>query len=357
MDAFFKNVTRTVTPTCAEANEYLAEDRIMCLQIYIKIGDGNTLAYVPDAKAFTDAPDSMMVLMKQRRRWMNGAFFGTKKVIANFVNMVSCKRTKHGCCSKSLMSVFMFYTTSLFFLQFFIVGAMFASIYAFYDQVFASAFDGSWALKQAYNNGIFTLLFAYFYIFLIVMVLILSLALPLEKGKAWFHIVVGTFSILTAFSIFGMIYYLAVSSFYPPEKKYLSNEKEWIPTGEYNFSYLVLAGVIMLSIYMVPIIMRPVDFLSNMGGYLVGLISYIMLIPMFVNVFSIYSFSNLHDVSWGNRPTTTGTGTEAFSSSRAIQIQTEQNYQEFRANMLFVWICCNGAYFYIVLKLTSSGDP
>lgn len=66
------------------------------------------------------------------------------------------------------------------------------------------------------------MLFAYFYIFLIIMVLVLSLALPLEKGKAWFHIVVGTFSILTVFSIFGMVYYLAVSSFYPPEKKYLS---------------------------------------------------------------------------------------------------------------------------------------
>ena len=31
LDAFFKNVTRTEEPTCAEANEYLAEDRIMCL--------------------------------------------------------------------------------------------------------------------------------------------------------------------------------------------------------------------------------------------------------------------------------------------------------------------------------------
>lgn len=113
----------------------------------------------------------------------------------------------------------------------------------------------------------------------------------------------------------------------------------------------------MLSIYLVPIVMRPVDFLGNMGGYLIGLVSYIMLIPMFVNVFSIYSFSNLHDVSWGNRPTTSGTGTEAFSANRAVQILTEQNYMEFRANLLFIWICCNGAYFYIVLKLTSSGDP
>ena len=54
-----------------------------------------------------------------------------------------------------------------------------------------------------------------------------------------------------------------------------------------------------------------------MAGYLVGLVSYIVLIPMFVNVFSIYSFSNLHDVSWGNRPSTTGVGTEAFSANVA----------------------------------------
>ena len=31
LDAFFKNVNSVEIPTCAEANEYLAEDRIMCL--------------------------------------------------------------------------------------------------------------------------------------------------------------------------------------------------------------------------------------------------------------------------------------------------------------------------------------
>ena len=64
LDAFFKNVTRTETPTCAEANEYLAEDRIMCLEIYTKVNEGFKLAYVPDAKAFTDAPPDLIVLMK-----------------------------------------------------------------------------------------------------------------------------------------------------------------------------------------------------------------------------------------------------------------------------------------------------
>ena len=105
----------------------------MCLQIYIKVNCKYEQAYVPDAKAFTDAPPDVVTLMKQRRRWMNGAFFGTKKVIVNVINMVSCSRTNHGCCKKSFMVIFMIYTMALYALQFFIVGAMFASIYAFFD--------------------------------------------------------------------------------------------------------------------------------------------------------------------------------------------------------------------------------
>ena len=329
----------------------------MCLAIYIKVNCAYELAYVPDAKAFTDAPPSTLILMKQRRRWMNGAFFGTKKVIANVINMVSCKRTKHGCGKKCMLSFFMFYMTALYTLQFFIVGAMFASIYAFFDQVFNTIFEGNYKLEELYNDGLFTLIFAYVYIFLIVMTLILSLALPIERSKTWFNIILFCFGTLTTMSIFGMIIYLQATGFIAPEKKYNPTIEEWEPTGEYNFSYLVLAGVIMLSIYTVPFIMRPVDFLSNLAGYIVGLLAYILMIPMFVNVFSIYSFCNLHDVSWGNRPTTSGTGTEAFSASAAIQQKTQHNFEEFRANVLFVWICMNGAYFYIVLRLTGSNDP
>jgi chitin synthase len=95
LDEFFRNVTRTVSPSCGEANEYLAEDRVMCLQIYMKRNSAFYLTYVPDAKALTDAPGDLATLIKQRRRWMNGALFGTMKVIGNFTHIVSCNRTKH----------------------------------------------------------------------------------------------------------------------------------------------------------------------------------------------------------------------------------------------------------------------
>jgi chitin synthase len=64
LDTFFKNVTRAEVPTCAQANEYLAEDRVMCLQIYIKQFKGYKVEYVPDAKALTDGPRSLTVLIK-----------------------------------------------------------------------------------------------------------------------------------------------------------------------------------------------------------------------------------------------------------------------------------------------------
>jgi chitin synthase len=31
LDMFFKNINRTDSPSCGEANEFLAEDRVMCL--------------------------------------------------------------------------------------------------------------------------------------------------------------------------------------------------------------------------------------------------------------------------------------------------------------------------------------
>ena len=64
MDEFFKLVNSSKDPSCPQANEYLAEDRVMCLQIYIKEDAGYYLTYIPDAKAYTDAPPNLTVLIK-----------------------------------------------------------------------------------------------------------------------------------------------------------------------------------------------------------------------------------------------------------------------------------------------------
>lgn len=157
--------------------------------------------------------------------------------------------------------------------------------------------------------------FVYVYIMLLAMCLILSLALPLDRARPCFVIATTLFGILTIATITGMVFYLSAAGFYPQHIIFDKTDYTWTPVeGEYNFSWLVLAGTIMLAVYLIPFVLRPLDFLENFKGYTVGLISYIILIPMFTNIFSIYAMANLHDISWGNRPTTATSGMEAVST-------------------------------------------
>ena len=84
------------------------------------------------------------------------------------------------------------------------------------------------------------------------------------------------------------------------------NGGSYEPTGRTNFSKMNAAGTVMLTVYVIPMLMRPKDFLYNFRGYFVGLITYLCLLPMFVNIMQVYGFCNLHDLSWGNRPTAAG---------------------------------------------------
>ena len=54
---------------------YLAEDRLLGFEIVAKTGKNWTLHYNHTAQAYTDVPTTVGVLVRQRRRWMNGSLF------------------------------------------------------------------------------------------------------------------------------------------------------------------------------------------------------------------------------------------------------------------------------------------
>lgn len=139
-------------------------------------------------------------------------------------------------------------------------------------------------------------------------------SLPIEKAMPYFRFVAVVMSILVLSSIVGLCYYMSQVTFQTMD--YVKNTdpeteevQPYIPTGEYYFNWLTLAGVIMLSVYTLPFLLRPIDFLTNFKKYTLGFLSFMLLMPMITNVFQIYAMCNLHDISWGNRPTTTGTET------------------------------------------------
>lgn len=49
---------------------------------------------------------------------------------------------------------------------------------------------------------------------------------------------------------------------------------------------------------------------------------------------------NLHDISWGNRPSQ-GTGVEAVAFGAQSQEKLKQDYQVFRAYFLYIWLVLN----------------
>jgi cellulose synthase/poly-beta-1,6-N-acetylglucosamine synthase-like glycosyltransferase len=81
-----------------EKNMYLAEDRILCFELVAKRNDAWTLHYCKDAIAYTDVPDTLVSLMKQRRRWANGSFFASVYALYNFARILT--ESGHGACAK-----------------------------------------------------------------------------------------------------------------------------------------------------------------------------------------------------------------------------------------------------------------
>ena len=51
-----------------------AEDRILGFELVAKAGDRWTLAYIKPSKAETDVPETVVELIGQHRRWLNGTF-------------------------------------------------------------------------------------------------------------------------------------------------------------------------------------------------------------------------------------------------------------------------------------------
>lgn len=128
-----------------------------------------------------------------------------------------------------------------------------------------------------------------------------------------------------------------------------ANSELPINIGGPYFSPTVLCGWIMMSVFLFPMILRPFDFINNFTAYIVGMITYMLLLPTFTNIMQIYSMCNLHDLSWGNRPAAQGTtGQEQLTSHAKKQQALKNRYLMFRINFLFFFILVNGLYIILI---------
>jgi hypothetical protein len=96
-------------------------------------------------------------------------------------------------------------------------------------------------------------------------------------------------------------------------------------------------GVIFLLIFLLSYI---VPFVLNftrlrMCDFVKGVLYAIYLGPTYVNIMTIYSIVNIHDVSWGNRPTQQNEKFKRIENEKGIL------YKDYRSNFLIIWIITN----------------
>lgn len=97
-------------------NMYLAEDRILCFELVAKRNSSWVLTYVKSAIGETDVPETMVQLIKQRRRWLNGSFFAAVYAQTHFYQIF---RSSHSFMRKFMFMIeFLFQLINMFFAWF-----------------------------------------------------------------------------------------------------------------------------------------------------------------------------------------------------------------------------------------------
>jgi chitin synthase len=309
LDAYFRHITHSGELDPISANMYLAEDRILCFEIFSKENQAYTLHFVKEAVAECDVPLDIVSLMKQRRRWLNGSFFAQLYAILHFGWILT--RTNHSLARKLLaIFQFLFYVLSLAFAW--LGPAIFYCFMIHTGNDYAAAY-----LPPSIGSVVVPTLNVMFWL-LIVLQLAYGLGQKPHKAKLFYSVVYTFFGV-----VFSTLIVLAV----------LNIVRSNIEYGLVNPVLLLVSMIIFTYLFASLINGDLLDVLTSMAQY-------IFMLPTFSIAFPIYSLCNLNDVSWGTKNLET---TDAQSQAM------EERYTTFRMQFLLFYMVSN---FIVIFTMT-----
>ena len=136
-------------------------------------------------------------------------------------------------------------------------------------------------------------IFEALYLLLIIWMLLLSLSVNVKLAGC-------QITLISVISGLLMFFFIILAYFY-----FLGNLSDAL-TGNNEDSNQTVAIIILVSMGVVifsQIIPLCINCKCNLCKIILGFISYLFLTPTYVNMFIVYSFCNIHDVTWGNRAT------------------------------------------------------
>ncbi|KAI3424139.1 hypothetical protein D9Q98_009499 [Chlorella vulgaris] len=251
-----------------EANMYLAEDRVLCLEIVARKNSKYYLEYIKEAVAEADPVTGLAGLIKQRRRWLNGTFFAMIYTLSNWNRIWT--ESHHSFARKSVLSLeFVYLMIMTFAGTWFGIGVF----YTILNQLFLALFNGNQTMENV--GSILSMI----YLFLIIVEVIVNL-----KNKPEAVEKVHMFC-----AVFFMLYMAAFTGI-----------TIWYMVG-YSigaiFSSVARLGVILSLGSMLITGFLHGDLMAFAGAGL----QYWFMQPIFWNILQVNAFCNTDDITWGTK--------------------------------------------------------
>ncbi|EGZ27195.1 hypothetical protein PHYSODRAFT_470234 [Phytophthora sojae] len=348
---YFKSLTtstRDLGPF--KGNMYLAEDRILCFELLARRGRNWTMHYVKDAIARTDVPETLVDLIKQRRRWLNGSFFAGLFAISNFSRV--WKESGHSLSRKIVLTLQFIYLSVQNVLSWFLLSNLFLTFYYVLTLTLYSKYPALLAIVL----GI--------YLAIVGGIVVFALGNRPEKRTAAFYSFSYVFMglvmlVVSVISIYGLVADVSVTD---PRDDLASC----------SVSNFELVGGVVTAIGLV----FASAFIHGEFSVLLSTLQYYFMLPTFVNILGIYAYSNLHDLSWGTKGLETaghgaakvaqGNGNlkEIVAQQKRIEAEKQRAAQEkedvdnsfraFRSSLLLFWLVTNAVWMYCMTYFVSS---
>ena len=270
-----------------EANIYLAEDRIMAFNILAHKKRAYSLWFVPSSTATTDVPNHMPELVRQRRRWQNGAVFN----LAHYLLHVGRHFTSaHSILRKVLFFLLATYNVGFGALAYLAVALHYISFIIIYDSALLY-------LPAAIDTARF--LFSGLYFAMLLTLLLVSLVGNLKEQNQLLQVVAALFGILM---LFGVVYGVWL---------FVLNE----------VGLLIMAGVFGAFGAFVAVGIVHGNGLRVVSSFA----QYLALLPTFTNLLGIYAVCNVHDCTWGTKEGQIVAATRRLLNSQADRLQSRAN--------------------------------
>ena len=109
---------------------------------------------------------------------------------------------------------------------------------------------------------------------------------------------------------------------------------------------------IFISIYILSFVLPLLMDASHLKvcDFLKGIVYSIYLTPTYINIFRIYAISNIHDVTWGSRPSVLN------SAFNATEDMKQVIYKNYRSNVFVVWLITNVIVGFFIVYISRSGQ-